>query len=179
MTLQGKHLHVDCASGAAGDMMLGALLDLGVPVDVVGAALDAIGAGRGRMIVTKVTKHGIAATDVKVNTEGSLSGRHPHTHAAPPSAAHATGHHHDHGPESGDSPRSPSGHRGVRPHSLDVVRDSASHSHGPTSGHAHAGSRFPLLGPGAHALARRVRGPSPIAVPREVGRSRSRVRSRL
>ena len=43
---RGAHLHVDCASGVAGDMMLGALLDLGVPASVIGDALDAIGAGR-------------------------------------------------------------------------------------------------------------------------------------
>src|SRR6478735_2601517 len=63
MKLRGLHLHVDAASGAAGDMTLGALLDLGVPVDVVGAALDAIGAGRQRLRIAKVTKHGIAATE--------------------------------------------------------------------------------------------------------------------
>ncbi len=97
MTLKGKHLHLDCASGAAGDMTLGALLDLGVPVDVVGAALDAIGAGRQRLRIAKVTKHGIAATDLKVDTSGSLAGAAAHTHAAPASPAHATGHHHSHG----------------------------------------------------------------------------------
>ena len=96
MSVRGKHLHVDCASGAAGDMMLGALLDLGVPVEVVGDALDAIGAGRHRLRVTKVTKRGIAATDLKVETGGSLAGDAPHVHAAAPAAAHATGDHHAH-----------------------------------------------------------------------------------
>jgi hypothetical protein len=68
MELRGKHLHLDCASGAAGDMTLGALLDLGVPVEVVGDALDAIGAGRWRLRIQKVVKRGIAATDLKVDT---------------------------------------------------------------------------------------------------------------
>ena len=78
--LRGLHLHVDAASGAAGDMMLGALLDLGVPIDVVGAALDAIGAGRARLKTAKVLKHGIAATDVKVDTAGEIPGI-AHAHA--------------------------------------------------------------------------------------------------
>ena len=96
MSVRGKHLHVDCASGAAGDMMLGALLDLGVPVEVVNDALDAIGAGRQRLRITKVTKRGIAATDLKVDTAGSLAGTASHTHAAAPSPAHATGDHNAH-----------------------------------------------------------------------------------
>jgi hypothetical protein len=86
--LRGLHLHVDCASGAAGDMMLGALIDLGVPVDVIGAALDAIGATRQRLQVTKLVKSGIAATDVKVDTSGELPGvgRHEHRDPEAPSA---------------------------------------------------------------------------------------------
>lgn len=79
-SVQGRHLHVDCASGAAGDMLLGALIDLGVPVDVVGDALDAIGAGRGRLQVTRVVKHGIAAVDIKVDTLGELAGAQRHVH---------------------------------------------------------------------------------------------------
>ena len=79
--MKGLHLHVDCASGAAGDMMLGALIDLGVPLDVIGHALDQIGAGRDRLRVTHVTKSGIAAVDIKVDTAGQLDGAHRHQHA--------------------------------------------------------------------------------------------------
>lgn len=80
--VQGRHLHVDCASGAAGDMMLGALIDLGVPLGVIGDALDAIGAGRARLQATRVVKHGIAAVDIKVDTRGELAGAQRHVHAA-------------------------------------------------------------------------------------------------
>lgn len=82
-SVHGRHLHVDCASGAAGDMMLGALIDLGVPIEVIGGALDAIGAGRERLSVTRVVKHGVAAVDVKVDTAGELAGAERHGPAAP------------------------------------------------------------------------------------------------
>lgn len=92
--IRGQHLHIDCPAGAAGDMMLGALIDLGVPVDVIGSALDAIGAGRERLRVQRIVKHGIAATDVKVDTSGHILDEHrhgaprqPHSHASSQSGA--------------------------------------------------------------------------------------------
>ncbi|HEV7557775.1 MAG TPA: nickel pincer cofactor biosynthesis protein LarC [Kofleriaceae bacterium] len=113
MTLRGCHLHVDCASGAAGDMMLGALIDLGVPVDVIGDALDRIGAGRGRLQLTRVVKHGITAVDIKVDTKGELEGAglHAHGHAHPHKSylhihVDGAGHAHEHV----DTPDHGSGH---------------------------------------------------------------------
>lgn len=94
--MRQRHLHIDCASGCAGDMMLGALIDLGVPVDVVGDALDAIGAGRWRLRVSRVIKHGVAAVDIKVDTGGELAGASRHVHAAPAAQGHR---HHGHGHE--------------------------------------------------------------------------------
>ena len=81
--MQGLHLHLDCASGIAGDMTLAALIDLGVPVEVIGAALDRVGAGAWRLSVRRVVKRGIAAVDVQVDTKHEHD--HDHDH-----------HHHDH-----------------------------------------------------------------------------------
>jgi len=137
--LRGMHLHVDCASGAAGDMMLGALIDLGVPVSVVGDALDAIGAGRGRLQVARVMAHGIAATDVKVDTRGELAAGRPHRHG-PPAEARAHGHAHR-----------LAGEPLHRDHGADVATHGGHEAAGDSQSHGHAGGHGEIGGSQSHA----------------------------
>ena len=96
--LRGAHLHLDCASGAAGDMTLGALIDAGVPVEIIRAALDRVGIGGWRLSANVVVKRGMRAVDVKVDISSGPDHApgHDHDHAHGHDHDHAHGHTHDH-----------------------------------------------------------------------------------
>jgi pyridinium-3,5-bisthiocarboxylic acid mononucleotide nickel chelatase len=66
---------VDASSGASGDMLLGALLGVGVPVDVVAAAVAAVAPERIELRPQTVTRHGFAATACRVEVADSLTRR--------------------------------------------------------------------------------------------------------
>ena len=59
---------LDCAAGASGDMLLGTLVDAGVPLGVLQAAVDAVAVEPVELHVSTVLRHGIAATAVRVRT---------------------------------------------------------------------------------------------------------------
>ena len=59
---------LDCAAGASGDMLLGALVDAGVPVDVLRSAIDGLGVEPISLRTEPVTRHGIGAVRVHVET---------------------------------------------------------------------------------------------------------------
>ncbi len=63
------HLHVDPAAGASGDMVLGALLHLGVPVEVVDRAVKAVGV-EARLQVRTEQRHGISGLKVTFVDDG-------------------------------------------------------------------------------------------------------------
>jgi len=61
--------YLDCFSGISGDMFLGALLDAGVPAELLEETVAALGLGA-RVEVSRVTRGGIAATKVDVYFNG-------------------------------------------------------------------------------------------------------------
>ncbi|MET9019481.1 nickel pincer cofactor biosynthesis protein LarC [Actinopolymorpha sp. NPDC004070] len=65
---------LDCASGASGDMLLGALVAAGVPLDVLTHAVDAVAPEKIRLRPESVVRNGLAATLVHV--EGTDSTHH-------------------------------------------------------------------------------------------------------
>src|SRR5687768_15337997 len=67
---------LDLSAGASGDMLLGALVDAGVPLDVPTAAVAALPVESIRLTTEPVTRHGLGATRVHVD--------------APPSDQHRT-----------------------------------------------------------------------------------------
>jgi hypothetical protein len=78
-------LHFDCFSGASGDMILGALLDLGVPLDGLRAALGSLSVGYGDVSASRVLRSGVSATKFAVHDRpaGSTApgpAGHPHRH---------------------------------------------------------------------------------------------------
>jgi uncharacterized protein (TIGR00299 family) protein len=77
-----KVLYLDCFAGAAGDMLLGALIDLGVPVDEVRRALGSLGLEEGvRIEADRVLRSGVSATKFRA-VEPAPAGKpaHPHRH---------------------------------------------------------------------------------------------------
>ncbi len=74
--------YIDCFSGAAGDMILGALIDLGLPIDALKSALGSLAIEYGDITAERVLRAGVTATKFRLIE-----------HAAPaPAPAHA--HHH-------------------------------------------------------------------------------------
>jgi pyridinium-3,5-bisthiocarboxylic acid mononucleotide nickel chelatase len=62
---------LDCSSGASGDMLLGALVGAGVPLDAIDAAVQAIAPEPIRIRAESVTRAGLAATRAQVDVAES------------------------------------------------------------------------------------------------------------
>ena len=78
----GRILYLDCFSGASGDMLIGALLDAGLPFDTLRTALGSLALDDECTVsAEQVSRSGIAATKFTVaKTTRDAGGTHRHRH---------------------------------------------------------------------------------------------------
>jgi hypothetical protein len=75
-----KVLYFDCFSGASGDMVLGALIDLGVPIEGLRAALAPLLPADCDVTISRVTRSGIGALQFEVHEGPHAQGGGHHHH---------------------------------------------------------------------------------------------------
>ena len=89
-----KVLYVDCFSGASGDMILGALIDAGLPIEELRTALGSLALGDVHVHAERVERSGIGAINFYVESESDGETKahshdgHSHEHSG------VEGHHH-------------------------------------------------------------------------------------
>jgi pyridinium-3,5-bisthiocarboxylic acid mononucleotide nickel chelatase len=70
------HAHIDLFCGASGDMLLGALVDAGVPLEALQSTIDALGLDGLGLEAAKVDELGLSATRVSVRAPETRTHRH-------------------------------------------------------------------------------------------------------
>ena len=75
-------LYFDCFSGVSGDMMLGALLDAGLPLDELTRALGSLAVSGFEISTKRVLRAGVSATQLIVQEHGHRAGSTQHEHVA-------------------------------------------------------------------------------------------------
>lgn len=74
-------LYLDCFSGASGDMILGALLDLGLPLDALKGALGSLAIEYGDVTTDRVLRAGVTSTKLRLTANApEAAGSHKHHH---------------------------------------------------------------------------------------------------
>jgi pyridinium-3,5-bisthiocarboxylic acid mononucleotide nickel chelatase len=113
-----KIAYLECQTGIAGDMCLGALVDAGVPVEYLTTQLDQLGISSEYQIwAEKIHHNGQIATKVHVDLTTIESSTHHHEHAHHHDREHKHDHAHGHAHHHHPTPVS------------DVAKDSDHHHH--------------------------------------------------
>ena len=120
-------LYLDCFSGASGDMIAGALLDAGVPFDVLAGAVGSLGLDGVSVGSERVDRSGIGAAKFRVTVDGEAAdaGVNEHAHGHDRAHGHDHGHAegHDHAHQHGH------GHEHDHNHNHEHAHDHGRHHH--------------------------------------------------
>ena len=73
-------LYFDCFNGASGDMVLGALLDAGLPLEELRRALGSLAIEGAEVSAKRVLRVGVSATKFVVEEHGQNAHGHGHAH---------------------------------------------------------------------------------------------------
>lgn len=157
--------YLECFSGISGDMLLGALVDAGVPLSHLDEVTAALGVGA-RLEARKVSRGGVAGTKVDVITPDSQHGAdghshlhehthshtHEHTHVDAAGHTYTHSHTHEHVHAHEHSHESQHGHDGDSHAHMDAPNSDAPHdghdpAHAPTHSHTHTHSHEDGHGP--------------------------------
>jgi uncharacterized protein (TIGR00299 family) protein len=120
-----RTLYFDCFSGISGDMLLGALVDLGVDMTTLEAAVAGLGLDGVRLVQSRVQRRTLSAVKIDVVVGGRTEGpegrvdRHEHGESRATSASVAHDHHH----------APPHHHDRPHEHGHDRDGDDAAHEH--------------------------------------------------
>ncbi len=71
-----RRAYMDCSSGISGDMMLGSLLDVGIPADQLFAELKKVEVGDYELRRVRAMRSGVAATQVEIKVGAKQPSRH-------------------------------------------------------------------------------------------------------
>ena len=122
--------YLECFSGVSGDMFLGALVDAGVPHEVLMRTVDALGVDA-RLEIRRVDRSGISATKVDVIAGGEKDLPREEFWARKAIHAHSDSHQRAHTHSHAHSHSDPHEHN----HGYEL---SHGHEHGPASDHTHS-----------------------------------------
>src|SRR5690242_6037521 len=114
-------LYFDCFNGASGDMVLGALLDAGLPLEELRMALGSLAIDGAAVSAKRVLRAGVSATKFIVQENGSHDDAHSHN-----GQAHAYNHDHEQGHGHSHSHDHAQGHEHTHAHSHE-------HGHAPAA----------------------------------------------
>jgi len=106
--------YLECFAGISGDMLMGALVDAGAPLELLQRTTASLALGA-ELRVTRVSRSGIQSTKLDVMVDGQL---HESAAASGPVEEHPHDHHHDH-----SHPHAHAEHEHEHGRSLPQIRD--------------------------------------------------------